>query len=78
MGQDISKNLYPPSLSFQQCFVDGEFSIQRYYFYRRRRDIEEEDFKLKMKLFQIRSKRKFQDVEPSIQSDGSSGSDRSV
>ena len=40
--------------------------------------MEEEDFKLKMKLFQIRSKRKFQDVEPSIQSDGSSGSDRSV
>ena len=78
MGQDISKNLYPPPLSFQQCFVDGEFSIQRYYFYRRRRDMEEEDFKLKMKLFQIRSKRKFQDVEPSIQSDGSSGSDRSV
>ena len=77
MGQDISKTLYPPPLSFQQCFVDGEFSLHRYYIYRRRRDMEDDDFKLKMSLFQSNKKRKFKDIESSSQT-GSSSHNRSV
>ena len=62
MGQDISKTMYPPPLTFQQCFVDNEFNVYRYFMYRRRMDEEDRSFKMKMSLFQNKKKRKIDDI----------------
>ena len=35
MGQDISKSITPPPLSFQDCFYNGEVDVARYTHYRR-------------------------------------------
>ena len=61
MGQDISRTFYPPPLTFQQCFVNNEFCIYRYYIYRRRLDDEQKLFQLKMSFFNNHKKRKFDD-----------------
>ena len=62
MGQSNSKNYLLSSTSFDQCFINGELCIHRYYLYRRRRDEEENDFKLKMRFFDIQRKRKLSEI----------------
>ena len=62
MGQDISKTLYPPPLTFQQCFINNELCIYRYFMYRRTMEDEDNLFKLKMKFFNLRKKRKFDEI----------------
>ena len=62
MGQDLSKAFVPPPTSFQHCFVDNEFSLPRYFLYRRYRDLEDQQFKMMMDIFSSRKKRKFDDL----------------
>ena len=80
MGQDLSTAFVPPPTSFQQCFIDGEFSLPRYIIFKRNRDIEDQRFKMMMDFFSRKKKRKFEDIivdDISI-SDSSSSSTRSV
>ena len=80
MGQDLSTAFVPPPTSFQQCFIDGEFSLPRYIVFKRNRDIEDQRFKMMMDFFSRKKKRKFEDIigdDISI-SESSSSSTRSV
>ena len=36
MGNDLSSSITPPPLSLNDCVVDGELDIARYYIYKRR------------------------------------------
>ena len=78
MGQDISKTLYPPPLTFQQCFINNELCIHRYFIYRRRMDEDDKLFQLKMKFFNLSKKRKFDDINDSNNSCSSHSHTRSV
>ena len=51
MGQDLSTAFVPPPTSFQQCFIDGEFSLPRYIVFKQNRDIEDQRFKMMMDFF---------------------------
>ena len=62
MGQDLSKSLLPPPTTFQQCFVDDEFSLPHYILYRRNRDFEDQQFKHMMDILSSRRKRKLNDL----------------
>ena len=62
MGQDLSKAFIPPPTTFQQCFVDGNFSLPRYFLYRRSRDIEDQNFQTIMNILSSKRKRKHQDI----------------
>ena len=72
MGQDISKILYPPPLTFRQCFIDNKFCVYRYYFYRQRMEEEDRIFQMRMDFFNISKKRKFDDVSADSNSNSSS------
>ena len=78
MGQNNSTEFFPPPLNFQQCFVDGELCLHKYYLYRRRRDDEFNDFKLKMKIFDLQKKRKFNEISDNDSSSCSKSYSRSV
>ena len=78
MGQNNSKEFFPPPLNLQQCFVDGEICLHKYYLYRRRRDDEFNDFKLKMKIFDLQKKRKFNEISDGDSSCCTKSSSRSV
>ena len=75
MGQDLTKSLLPPPTTFQQCFVDDEFSLPRYILYRRNRDFEDQQFKHMMDILSSRRKRKFTDLSiENISSDSAASS----
>ena len=40
MGNDISRSIIPPPLSINDCVVDGELDLMRYYMYKRRQRIQ--------------------------------------
>ena len=44
MGHDISKSIIPPPLTLQDCLVDGQMNIGRYWYYRRRIDNQSFEF----------------------------------
>ena len=50
MRNDVSSSITPPPLSLQECTVDGELDLLRYYIYRRR---------IKKKLLQSSSLQQF-------------------
>ena len=72
MGQEISKSFVPPPITFQQCFVNDEFSLPRYILYRRNRDLEDDQFKRMMDIFSARRKRKYADLNSNNLSSNSS------
>ena len=36
MGNEVSSSIVPPPLSINDCLIDGELDLMRYYIYRRR------------------------------------------
>ena len=65
MGQENSKPFYPPPTSFQQCFLDGELCIYRYYLYRRKQDDIDNMLKMNFEMLFNNKKRKHTEISPS-------------
>ena len=65
MGQDASKIFYPPPTSFQQCFIEGNLCLPRYYIYRRRQDDIDKMLRFNLTFLAGNKKRKFSSMSDS-------------